>query len=34
VGGAARDQLWLFWLAPLVGGAIAGLAYKLLARDD
>ena len=34
VGGAALEQLWLFWVAPLVGGAIAGLAYGLLARDD
>jgi aquaporin Z len=34
VGGAALAQLWLFWVAPLVGGAIAGLAYRLLGRDD
>jgi aquaporin Z len=35
VGGAALDQLWLFWVAPIVGGAIAGLAYRLLlARED
>lgn len=30
VGGDALSQLWLFWLAPLVGGAIAGFAYKYL----
>jgi len=34
VGGAALMQLWLFWVAPLVGGAIAGLAYGLLGRKD
>lgn len=34
VGGAALAQLWLFWVAPLVGGAIAGLAYGLLGRED
>jgi aquaporin Z len=34
VGGAALSQLWLFWVAPLVGGAIAGLAYGLLGRKD
>jgi aquaporin Z len=28
VGGWALRQLWLFWLAPLVGAAIAGLVYK------
>lgn len=28
VGGWAVQQLWLFWLAPVVGGAIAGFVYK------
>lgn len=27
-GGAALSQLWLFWLAPLVGAAIAGIGYR------
>ncbi|MBC8133029.1 MAG: aquaporin Z [Deltaproteobacteria bacterium] len=27
VGGWAVSQLWLFWLAPLLGAALAGLAY-------
>jgi aquaporin Z len=31
VGGAAVDQLWLFWAAPLVGAIVAGLVYPLLA---
>jgi len=26
-GGWAMGQLWLFWLAPLVGAAIAGVTY-------
>ncbi|HYQ01247.1 MAG TPA: aquaporin Z [Polyangiaceae bacterium] len=30
VGGWALQQLWLFWIAPLVGGAIAGVVYPLL----
>ena len=28
VGGWAIEQLWLFWLAPIVGAAIAGIVYK------
>ena len=24
----AIDQLWLFWLAPLVGAALAGVVYR------
>ncbi len=34
-GSWAVDQLWLFWLAPIVGGVIGALVYRvLLARDD
>lgn len=28
VGGEAWSQLWLFWLAPLVGAVAAGLAHN------
>jgi aquaporin Z len=28
VGGWALQQLWLFWIAPVIGAAIAGFAYK------
>jgi aquaporin Z len=31
VGGWAIQQLWLFWLAPIVGAALAGLAYSFFA---
>lgn len=34
VGGAAISQLWMFWVAPIVGGLIAGFAYGLLGRKD
>ncbi len=30
VGGWAVAQLWLFWLAPLVGGVLGGLLYRWL----
>ena len=30
VGGLALSQLWLFWVAPLLGGAAGGLLYRLL----
>ena len=30
VGGWALSQLWLFWLAPIAGAALAGLAYPAL----
>ena len=28
VGGWALQQLWLFWLAPLIGAAIGGALYR------
>ena len=28
VGGWALSQLWLFWVAPIVGGVLGGFAYK------
>jgi len=33
VGGLALQQLWLFWIAPLIGGAIGGLGYRALFED-
>src|SRR5215471_6776491 len=30
VGGWALRQLWLFWVAPLIGGALCGGIYKAL----
>jgi aquaporin Z len=29
VGGWALGQLWIFWVAPLIGGALGALAYRL-----
>jgi aquaporin Z len=33
VGGWALAQLWLFWVAPLIGGAIGGFAYRWLSEE-
>ena len=33
VGGWAVQQLWLFWLAPIVGAAIAGVLYPAVAGE-
>jgi aquaporin Z len=33
-GGWAISQLWLFWIAPIVGAALAGLVYNWLGSED
>jgi len=33
VGGWALQQLWLFWLAPIVGAALAGIIYPVVAGE-
>lgn len=33
VGGWAIQQLWLFWIAPIVGAAIAGLVYRFFEKE-
>ena len=33
-GGWAISQLWLFWVAPIVGAALAGLFYKWLGSEE
>jgi aquaporin Z len=33
VGGWALSQLWLFWVAPLTGAVLAGVAYRWLGSD-
>lgn len=32
-GAGALSQLWLFWVAPLLGGAIGGAIYKAFGRN-
>ncbi len=34
VGGWAMAQLWLFWVAPLIGGALGGLIYRRLGSEQ
>jgi aquaporin Z len=33
VGGWAIEQLWVFWVAPLIGGILGGVIYKTLGAD-
>ena len=34
VGGWAVGQLWLFWVAPIVGGLLGAGVYRLLGREE
>jgi aquaporin Z len=33
VGGWALQQLWLFWVAPMIGGVIGGVVYRWLSDE-
>ncbi len=33
-GGWAIEQLWLFWLAPLIGAALAGVVYRMVGGEE
>ena len=33
-GGLALSQLWLFWVAPIVGGLLGGWLYRALGRPE
>jgi aquaporin Z len=32
-GGWALAQLWMFWIAPLIGGALGGILYRWLSEE-
>jgi len=34
VGGWALAQLWLFWVAPMIGATLGGFVYRWLGKDD
>ena len=34
VGDWATSQLWLFWVAPIVGAIIGALIYKVMAKES
>lgn len=33
-GGWALAQLWVFWVAPIIGGALGGIIYKVVSTKD
>lgn len=33
-GGWALQQLWLFWVAPIIGGIVGGVLYKIVAAGS
>ena len=33
VGGTALTQLWLFWIAPVIGGVLGGIIYRWLSDE-
>ena len=33
-GGQYLSQVWLFWVAPIIGAALAGVTYSWLSTDD
>ncbi|WP_106794289.1 aquaporin Z [Aquimarina sp. Aq78] len=33
-GGWAIEQLWLFWVAPIIGAILAGLVYKFISPEE
>ncbi|MEM7321391.1 MAG: aquaporin, partial [Pseudomonadota bacterium] len=30
----AMAQLWMFWVAPLIGGALGAVIWKVMSTDD
>ncbi|WP_158045974.1 aquaporin Z [Skermanella pratensis] len=34
MGGVALQQLWFFWVAPLIGGVLGGIAYRMLSAEE
>ena len=34
VGGWALQQLWMFWVAPILGGVVGAIAYRAVSPDE
>jgi aquaporin Z len=33
-GGWAISQLWLFWVAPIIGAVLGGIVYRFIGSND
>ena len=33
-GGGALDQLWLFWVAPIIGAVLGAVVYRFIGSED
>ena len=34
VGGWAISQLWLFWIAPIIGAVLGGIVHRFIGSND
>lgn len=34
VGDWATSQLWLFWIAPIIGGVLGAMIHRFIGREE